>query len=237
MDEKELISKIESLKEIKPDQNWAFSAKKRIFGKEKSFFSFPVFSKMPFAVPAALLMLIGIFALSQHAITLNVERAEEMERIAREREIEMLSGMLEELKETKAGLRREFAQSIQSKTREETIKIARDFAPLMLEAEDKEDFLASSLGVAVEKSEEDGEVYKDIALFLIEDAQERSLTEEDRELLDQSENAFQEEDYRLAMEMALGIGRDKAEVDLLEEDKEDEEDEEFNSENEEIEEE
>ncbi len=207
MNEKEIISKIESLKEIKPDSNWAFSARKDIFEKkEKDFFSFLAFPKTQTAFSAALLLVVGIFAFFQYTIFL--ENAEEMERIAKEKEIEMLSVALNELKETKADLKKEFAQSVQSKTKEEAVEVAKSFAPSILEIEEEEDFLTDTLGATTE-DEASPSAAKDVALLLIEDYKERSLTEEDQELLEKAENAFENKEYRTSLKTVLKIRQER----------------------------
>ncbi len=212
MQEKELITKIKSLKNIKPNKNWVLSAREGVFRENDNTFSFPVFSRFSFAVPATLLLLVGVFVFSQYMTVMNMEKNKEAERIVKEREIEKLVLALDELKSAKETLSQDFAQSIESKPKEETIKVARDFAPKLLEMEEEEDLLTSSLGVLMEEKDEGkiaSSVARDLSLILIEDLEERSLSEKDEEILNQAKERFNEEDYRSALRSALDVGQDR----------------------------
>ncbi len=82
MTEKQLISKIQKLKKIKPDPNWVFFAKEKILGREEkpefSFLSFIkeiqkgerfVFNHKPaFAFITCLVVLIGLFGFAQNSV-------------------------------------------------------------------------------------------------------------------------------------------------------------------------
>lgn len=82
MTEKQLISKIQKLKNVKPDPNWVFFTKERILGREKkpesSFLAFIkeiqkgerfVFAHKPaFAFITCLLILIGLFGFAQNSV-------------------------------------------------------------------------------------------------------------------------------------------------------------------------
>jgi hypothetical protein len=135
-------------------------------------------------------------------------RLDEVSNIVKKNEIEKLSLAVKELESMKSKIQKDFVQSIESKPKEEVIKIARNFAPSVLEMEDKEDLLIGSLGVKVE-SELASSTAKNLAELLIEDYQERSLTENDQKKLVQAQEDFSKENYRSALRNVLEIGQER----------------------------
>ncbi len=253
MQEKDLLSKIESLKEIKPDSHWAVLTREKIFDKKEEPFVFPflqmfgrpavaAFASLGFAavlfvsaqsaVPGDALYLVkrvsekGQMALTSEEgkqdfnLLLAHRRLDEVSEIIRRNEINRLSSALKDLEMMKAKMHRDFAQAIESRPREEAIEIAKNFAPSILEIEEKEDLLMiDSLGVRID--EVSSNAAKDLVSLLIEDFENRSLTEEDEILLEEAKTMFKEKNYRTALKSVLNIGREKTD---------DEEDEEENDE-------
>ena len=81
MTEKELIAKIQELRQLKPRQDWVVLTKKQILGEEKPQFSFIGFlkelqrgekfafqHKPAFAFITTLLVLIGVFGFAQNSV-------------------------------------------------------------------------------------------------------------------------------------------------------------------------
>jgi hypothetical protein len=81
MTEKQLISKIQGLRDIKPDQDWVVFTKERIMGKEEQKFSFVsfiqeiqkgerfVFNHKPaFAFLTVFIVMIGLFGFAQNSV-------------------------------------------------------------------------------------------------------------------------------------------------------------------------
>lgn len=215
MNEREFINKIESLKSIKPDASWVASARDEILGEKKLFsvqgnFAGFFFNTQAFAATAALVLFGGVFLYSHLMISSDQRLAEEVERMAKQNEVQMLSIALADLKDTRAEMRQSFAESVVSKSEEEVVKIARNIAPSLLEMDEKEEVIMGSLGVMMET--EDLSPNRDIASYLIADLEKRSLTEEEESLLDEAKEAFEAEDYREALRKVLQIGEREEEV-------------------------
>ncbi len=78
MTEKQLISKIRKLEQIKPRQDWVFLTKKRLLEQEKPFvfnfnelvigLRFVLSHKLVFANLAVLIVLIGVFGFAQQSV-------------------------------------------------------------------------------------------------------------------------------------------------------------------------
>jgi hypothetical protein len=135
-------------------------------------------------------------------------RLDEVSEIIKKQEVEKLSLAIKELESVKERMQKDFAQSIEKKPKEEAIKIAKSFAPSLLEIEDKQDLLIGSLGVAVDTGLSSNTA-KELAGLLIEDYQERSLTEKDKELLERAKQEFETENYRTALRDVLEIGQER----------------------------
>ncbi len=211
MNERELLNKIESLKKIKPNTEWVSLTRNDILG-ERKVFSFQdnlagfLFRPRVFA-GAALVLLGGLFLYSQLLLSSEQRRAEELERLAKQSELQMLSIALAELKEARAEMDRNFADLIVTKSEEEAVKIAKEIAPLLLEIDKKEGAIMGSLGVITEPDKiSTGEK---VASYLIADYEKRSLTEEDGVLLQLAKEAFGAGDHQEALRVVLLIGQNR----------------------------
>jgi len=232
---KEIINQIESLREIKPDSFWVSSTRGKIF-EEKESFSFNFFSKPAMATFATLSFVTVLMFSAQTAnpgdtlylvkkmteksrfalvpqeskqdldFLLAHRRLDEVSEIVRKQEIEKLSLAIKELESVKSRMQKNFAQSVESKPREEAVKIAKNLAPAVLEIEDKEELLIGSLGVVTDTNLSSSTA-KELAFFLIQDYQERSLTEMDQVLFDKAVKEFENESYRSALRTVLEIGQ------------------------------
>ena len=159
----------------------------------------------------------------EYNLLLANRRLDEVSELITRNEIEKLSAAIDELEKMKSKIQRDFAQSIESKPKEEAVEIARNFAPSILEIEDKEELLIGSLGVRAE-DEISSSAAKDLASLLIDDLKNRSLTEKDEELLESAIEYFENGNYRTSLRTLLGIGQEReiSEEALEEEDIEEE---------------
>jgi len=217
MNEREFINKIESLKSIKPDASWVSLTRDNILGERKLFpvqanFAGFFFKRNQVFVATATLVLFGGIFFYSHLMSSNQRRAEEMERIARQNEVQTLSIALADLKEKRSEMQQSFAQSVASKPKEEVVKIARDIAPSLLEMDEKKEVIMGSLGLVVDS--EDPSPDRDVASYLIADLEKRSLTEEEKLLLDKAKSAFEAEDYQEALRKVLQIGEREEEKEV-----------------------
>lgn len=202
---KDLITKIESLKNIKPREDWALSVRADIL-EERNFFSF-IFSKPAFAGMATLMLLVGVFVYSNHLDSQRIAQEKELDMIAREGKITELTATLKELRVTRAQLQNQFSQLVISKSEEKTVEMIKQVVPILVEAERQEKLAIESfqlLGMQIEIENEPID-YEKLSAYMINDLKERSLTEEGEEQLVLVEELFNNGDYRSAFYEALGI--------------------------------
>jgi len=208
MEEKEIIAKIELLKNLKPDQKWVSETRVKILGKREflPFFRFDLF-KVPAAV---MLLLFGLFAYWQFSLVPSNQKRELVQE--RERKIAELSVVLIELAETKENLRQNLAKSgtatADLKSGEKTVKIVNEIASSLVGVEETKRAVADSLGMITEEPTEDL-VSQEVASFLIADLKQRGLTEEEKVILALAEEAFKAQNYHLSLEKLLEIGRNR----------------------------
>ncbi len=215
MNEREFINKIGSLKEIKADAQWASSTRDEILGERKLFsvqgnFAGFVFRTQAFAATAALVLFGGVFLYSHLLVSSDQRLAEELEKLTKQNEVQMLSIALADLKGARAEMGQSFAESMVTKSEEEVVRIAKDMAPSLLEIEEKEEVIMGTLGVMIESDETS--TSKEIASYLIADLEKRSLTEEDEALLEEAKEALEAGDHRDALRKVLRIGESQEEA-------------------------
>ena len=210
MEEKTLITKIESLKNIKPREDWVSFTREEIFEEGKILF--PFFLREKVFIGTFALLLVGVFALSQ-TFTGNSFYNKiasyfsfENKDIASEeqKEIELLSLTLNELREARTQFQKDFASSIVSKPENEVVKIAKDYAPTILEIREKEKEVSETLGVKIDKDSDLAE--KEIASLIIQDLEKRSLITEEKEMLNTAKDHFEKGEYLSSLRIALEIG-------------------------------
>ncbi len=216
MKEKELITKIESLKGVRPGKEWVSLTRADILGEKKTFLStyseFVGSFKIPaFAATVTMVLFGGIFIYSQLLISTNQRMVEEVQRLAKQNEVEILSIALANLKDAKIEMQRDFAESMVTKSEKEVIKIAKDIAPSLIEIREKEEVIMGSLGVMIEP--DDLSADRDVAFFLITDLEKRSLTDEDGALLEEAREYFDSGKYQKALKKVLEIGDEETEED------------------------
>ncbi len=142
--------------------------------------------------------------------------------IIKRNQIERLSLAVDELESMKAEMQKDFARSVENKPREEKVEIAKNFASTILEIEDREELLLGSLGVKVDEKREPASNNKELAFLLIEDLEERFLTEKDELLLKEAKEFFEQGNYSLALRTVSQAGQQEENGDVESEDEENE---------------
>ncbi len=217
MNERELINKIESLKSIKPKEDWVLSTRNNLFEEKETPILF-FFGKRQVLVGSMLLLMIGIFTtvaggsfsrIAEKGRSYFVSDSESdiilLSEREKQEEIERLSLVLSELKDARTEIQREFASSIETKTEEEIVKIAKDFAPSILEIGEKEDMITGTLGVKI--SDEERSANQEIAKLIIQDLERRSLPEGEKALLKEARTKYDNGEFLPSLRIALEIGQ------------------------------
>jgi len=224
MKEAELIRQLQKLRKIQPRKDWIVFTKTKILGDAPRVSPF-VFFKPALAGALALGLLAGLFFISQNALPgellypikklseksqrifvsiekrpefqlkLTEKRLAELEVIVEKNDTKKLSSALSELKTSKLYADKEVSK-IQNKP--ETIK---EIASIIEKNNTKEKQILSSLGLQVEEEKEPAG--KLVAEHLIRDLEDSSLTEKQKELLEEAKEYFDEGDYSSALSKAL----------------------------------
>jgi len=235
MTEKQLISKIKKLRNIKPDQNWVVFTKDNIMGKEKKF-SFSaliedfykgerfVFNHKPaFAFLTVLLIMVGLFGFAQNSVP--GDSLFTLKKIT-----EKGQGVLE-----KDEVRRNLA--LVDKRLDDLAKIAEDndvnkLAPAINEYQETVSDVADSLednpeniqeivgtikqleekqdkikalGIEIGENEKLDNVLGQIVESEINDLETKTLSEEQEQELNQVKELFEQEEYSEALEKILNL--------------------------------
>ena len=235
MTEKQLISKIKKLRNIKPDQDWVVFTKDNIMGKEKKF-SFSalvndfykgerfVFNHKPaFAFLTVLLIVIGLFGFSQNSVP--GDSLFTLKKIT-----EKGQGVLEK-DEVKRNL------ALVDKRLDDLAKIAEDndvnkLAPAINEYQETVSNVADSLednpkniqeivgtikelegkqekikslGIEIGDNEKLDNVLGQIVQNEINDLETKILSEEQEQELNQAKELFEQEEYSEALEKILTL--------------------------------
>ncbi len=242
MKEKEVINKIKSLKQIKPNKNWALLTKSEIFDRKEEVLFDPIrhlLTRSTATAFASLGFVAFIFVSAQasfpgdtlypvkkitekgrmailsetnrreYNMELTNRRLEEIAKVIQKDEIEKLSLAVKELESMKSEMQKDFSRSVKNKSKQETVEIAKNLAPALLEIEDKEELLLGALSVRMEDNKESASVSEKSVSILIEDLEERTLAEEDEILLQEAKQHFKDKNYSLALRTVLQVGQEK----------------------------
>jgi len=227
MTETQIIKKIKKLKAIKPRSDWVLLNKRQILGEERRIEIFP-FLRPVYAGLFCLLFLVGLFEFSQESLPgdslyylkkiteksqiifsseeekprikleLVNKRLEELDQIVQENEVRKLASAL-----------KEYRASVSEVDNKNLIRAMTTTSDWMIVKEiiKNEEQLQTEYGVVL------GEVSKEESGFIplreqvkqeversIEDLKERSLNEEDRALLEEAKEYYEEGDYNKAWE-------------------------------------
>jgi len=230
MTEKELISKLQELRQIKPNQDWAFSLKNRILAqeptyKEKVSVSFFPFFKPAFATLVSIFVLVGLFGFSQNSLPGDllypvkkiVERGEALFVSEQEKpqvSLELAGKRLEELaKIAQTNQARKLPQAI-TEFQSSANQVAKNFSKpeeittnpqaiqKIVELNKEKEIVEQTLATQIDTEELDN-TYKNLAEYFIKDLSTRTLTEEQTEVLDQMKELVNQGKYSAALELYL----------------------------------
>jgi hypothetical protein len=225
MTEREVIEKIKVLKQIKPEKKWVFLTKERILGKEPIFFPFlkPAFAGLLFililfglsftSLPGEPFYLIkklvergqAVFVPEEERPKLELElankRLEELSKIAEKNDVKKLAPAINEAKESVAQATKNLVKSK---------KVDKEIVKNTLELKKKSESIEKVLNVKVigeetEKSLE--ESLKEYSQYLIKDLENRSLTEDQKQILEKAKGYFENGDFAKVLELLLTIGQ------------------------------
>jgi hypothetical protein len=217
--EREVIEKIKVLKQIKPEKKWVFLTKEKILGKEPIFFPFlrPAFAGLLFililfglsftSLPGEPFYLIKkiiergqtVFVPEEEKPKLELElankRLEELSKIAERNDVKKLAPAINEAKESVAQATKNLVKSK---------KVDREIAKKTLELEKKKQEVEKVLGTKItEEGTEDPT--KLVAKYLIEDFENRTLTEDQKQILEKAKEYFENGDFAKVLELLLLI--------------------------------
>lgn len=202
MNEKEIINQIESLKAIKPNQEWVSSARADIIGVDSPV-TLSFFNKLAFVGTFSLILLAGLLFYSQLVVLeeqkMAAKEAEVLkEEIAKQKEIEDLSLALAELRAAKAELDKSFSSAVAVMPQKEAIDYAKSIAPQVIEMKEKEELIIQSLAVVVDEDVNE-DTDRGVAALLLADFVDQ--TEEGDEMIEELESLFKNGEYSKVIKM------------------------------------
>ena len=229
MTEKELISKIESLRQIKPRKDWVILTKSQILGKETPKISLfeslgIIFSRKPVLVGiASFLLIFGLFFSSQSALPGDLlypikKITEKSQTIFASKDqetkiqLELANKRLEELRKiAEANQIKNLAPAIEEyqKTvsnvaenlKKKPIKATKEIVQETKKLIENQK-KAESLGIVISDDIQEAELneaYKTMAEREIKNLENSSLTEKQEELLKEAKECFEKGDYKMAL--------------------------------------
>jgi len=216
--DKELINKIQILKEIKPRNEWVFSAKQRIFEEPApvihigSRISWGFFLKPAFALPVALLLVCSTFL---YVSNLNDIKTVQLEYDIKVAQISALAPVLENLQadislarenmdkvnvgDLKTALKiKENAGSV-SKSGNEIISEAKRIVAQATSSDESGDRILASVVDAEKALKDYQESYQMFVKRMIEDAEHYYLGEEEQINLENAKQYYEEGEYDQAL--------------------------------------
>ena len=219
MTEKELIGKIQELRQIKPRKDWVLSNKVSLLGEDTGFTFFPYF-KPALVGLVSVFVLFGLFGFSQNSVPGNFlysikkiteksqsffvsdegktdfafnladKRMEELTRIAGNNQVKNLPQAITEVQASIS----EAVKNLSSSDQKDLEKLAE----LGKNKQIAEQILAAQID-----SEELDNAYTTTTDSLIKDLETRTLTEEQREILIQMKELFEAGEYQQVLELYL----------------------------------
>lgn len=221
MEEKELIAKIQGLRQIKPAKDWIFQTKREIFG--------PQISRFPKIIKPALiglfLILIFVFISAQRALPgeklyllkrltergqtlfvpekekpkFNLElankRLQELIEIAKKDDVKKLAPAIKEVRQSA----KEVAESLKR-----VEKVDLEIVEKTKKLEENKEITEKILGTKIETKELES-VYKILVEREIKDLEKRSLTERQREILEKAKEFFEKGDFVSALTKVIEV--------------------------------
>jgi len=235
MQEKELIRTIKELKKIKPRKDWVLLTKEQILGtstelstsEEKRFELFPLF-KPAYAGLFLLLFVVGLLGISSSALPgeplyvikrisertqaalvpqeeesrLNLElanrRLEELGQIAKNNEVKKLAPAINEFQASVSQAAKKIASG--GKPNKETV------AQIIRLEEAKKD-MEKTYGIAGLEASAESDPTKMVAEMLIEDTEQRTLSQEQLPIFEEAKTLYQEGNYSEALIKILSLSQ------------------------------
>lgn len=226
MEERELISKIRELRQIKPNRDWVALTKSQILGEEINqrrvlifrpvyaglifvFVLFGIFSFAQNSLPGDLLYPIKKLTEKSQAVFVSEEekpkvqlelankRVEELKKIAETNQVQKLAPAIKEVKNSVSQATKNLIKS--EKTNKDTVDKIVNLKKNLEKAENT----LTTMVLTEEEKENLQEVEKGYAEMLIKDFEKRTLTEEQENLLAEAKEDFENSDYSSALEKLL----------------------------------
>jgi len=225
MTEKELISKIQELKKIKPEKDWVVRTKTQILGPEN--FSFFPYFKLVFASLIFIFVIFGLFGFAQNSLPGDVlypvkkitEKGREIFLPPQKKPVFQLKLANEKLRDlTKVSPKNltptinEFEANISEAAKNLTKLESTNSNPIVIKEVVKEteklkankEKIESSLGIKIDQStQEIDQALGKIVKNLINDLEKRSLSLEKAKVLEKMKKLYQAKKYSEALELYL----------------------------------
>jgi hypothetical protein len=225
MEEKQILKQLKKFRKIQPEKNWVLSTKKQILGED--FQTFPIFQFVFSTLCVISLFLLALFQFSNFALPgepLYVfKKAKEnfLAKLKKEKEpeikIEALKNRTEELKEiTKSNDTKKLPKGLEelknqaketSKVLSQTKVKPKDLKKVMASLQNIKE-VEKSLGINLESESEIKEYQKslkDQLKLIIEDLEQRSLTENQKEILESAKKDLEENNLESALTKVLSL--------------------------------
>jgi len=225
MEEKQILKQLKKFRKIQPEKNWVLSTKKQILGE--GFQTFPVFQFAFSSLAVILLFVISISQFSNYALPgepLYVfKKAKEnfLAKFQKEKEpeikIEALKNRTEELKKiTKANDTKKLPKGIEE-LKNQAKETSKALTQTKVKPKDLKNVMASlqnikevekSLGINLESESEIEEYQKSLKnqlKLIIEDLEQRSLTQNQKEILESAKKDLEENNLESALTKVLSL--------------------------------
>lgn len=228
MDQKEILSNLKALKEIKPDKMWILETKKEILGEKP--FILPFFLKPAYLSLLLIFLILGLFGFSKnslpgeplflvkkatekaqeavlpqeekinYSLELAQKRLNELKILAEKNETRKLAKAFKEVKETASVASQNLIKS--NKIDEKIVEKVLEFEVQKQEIENK--ILATKINI-----DEKENPTKIIIERLISEIRERSLTKEQKEIFEKANKEYENGNFTQALILILQINQEK----------------------------
>jgi vacuolar-type H+-ATPase subunit I/STV1 len=225
MEEKQILKQLKKFRKIQAEKNWVFSTKKQILGED--FQTFPVFQFIFSSLAAISLFFLALFQFSNSALPgepLYVfKKAKEnfLAKFVKEKEpeikIEALKNRTEELKKiTKANDTKKLPKGIEE-LKNQAKETNKALAQTKVKPKDLKNVMTSlqnikevekNLGINIESESEIEEYQKSLKnqiKLIIEDLEQRSLTQNQKEILESAKKDLEENNLESALTKVLSL--------------------------------
>jgi hypothetical protein len=225
MEEKQILKQLKNFRKIQPDKNWVFSTKKQILGED--FQTFPVFQFIFSSLAAISLFFLALLQFSNSALPgepLYVfKKAKEnfLTKFQKEKEpeikIEALKNRTEELKKiTKANDTKKLPKGIEE-LKNQAKETNKALAQTKVKPKDLKNVMTSlqnikevekNLGINIESESEIEEYQKSLKnqlKLIVEDLEQRSLNQNQKEILESAKKDLEENNLESALTKVLSL--------------------------------